>query len=137
MLAGGIAGGVRALGTRLFARAAVRGAVADAAAVSAAEGVGFSASGLAAEVAEATGGAIGQLARSEGSKVTMQVGRRAVVARIKSSGDFRVSIEGLGSLTREGVISSDRAVTHLTGATAEEVTRLLQRAADLLRAQRP
>jgi RHS repeat-associated protein len=131
LLAGGIAGGIRGLGVRLFGRAAA----ADALAVSAGE-VGFSASGVAGAVAEATGGVVGQLAKSEGSKVTLEVGRRAVVARIKSSGDFRVSIEGLGSLTREGILSSDRAATHLSGATAEEVTRLLQRAVDLLRVPR-
>jgi RHS repeat-associated protein len=135
-VAGGIAGGLRVLGTRLFGRSATS-ALADAIAVSAGEaGATFSASVLADEVAGATGGVVSRLAKSEGYKVTVEVGRRAAVARIKSSGGFWVSIEGLGSLTEEGVLSSDRQLTHLSGATKEEVTRLLQKAVELIRAAR-
>lgn len=56
--------------------------------------------------------------------MTLSAGRD-IVARIKASGDFRVSIECLGALTRSGTLSSDRAQTHLQGATAEEVARLM------------
>ena len=68
--------------------------------------------------------------------MTLSSGGRDIVARIKESGDFRVAIEGLGALTREGVLSSDRALTHLSGATAAEVTRLIRQAAELLQIRR-
>jgi RHS repeat-associated protein len=126
-LAGGIAGGARRLEGMLLGRA-VAGAAAEATAT-------FSARALAGDVAEATGGAVSELANSEGYKVTLEVGRRAVVARIKQNGEFRVSISGLASLTRAGALSSERALTHLTDATAQAVTRLVNAAVDLLKAR--
>lgn len=65
---------------------------------------------IANQVARATGGVASALARSEGFKVTVSEAGRDIVARIKEGGDFRVAIEGLGALTRNGTISGDRAL---------------------------
>jgi len=92
---------------------------------------------LADDVAAATGGTVRALARGQGSRVTVSTGGRNVVARIKPNGDFRVSIEGLGSMTREGVLSSDAALTHLTSATADDVILLINRAAQITNATKP
>jgi hypothetical protein len=127
---GGAIGLTLGVATPAALRAAGGGAAAEAS-------TSFSAASLAGEVAEATGGAVAALARSSGYKVTVSAGGRDIVARIKEGGDFRVAIEGLGALTRGGAISSDRAQTHLTGATAEEVTRLMRQAVELLNARRP
>jgi hypothetical protein len=83
------------------------------------------------------GGAVSELARSEGFKVTLQVGKRAVVARIAEGGAYRVSISGLGSLTREGIISSEQALTHHAGANAADIVRLMKAARELLNAAKP
>lgn len=121
-LAGGLAGGLRAGLARLFGRGATT-AAADALATSTAAG----ADALATQVAEATGGAVTQLAKSQGLRVTIQ-GARNVVVRIKEGGAFRVSIEGIGSLTREGVVSGSKALTHLTTTSADEIIALTRKA---------
>jgi hypothetical protein len=86
---------------------------------------------VAKEVAEATGGVVGQLAKSEGYKVTVSATRN-IVARIKESGAVRVSIDRLGSLTREGLVSADRALTHLKDLSAEEIVNLIQKAKEIV-----
>jgi RHS repeat-associated protein len=121
-LAGGLAGGLRAGIAALFVRSATT-AAADALATSTAAG----AEALASQVAEATGGTVAQLAKSQGFKVTIE-GARNVVVRIKEGGAFRVSIEGIGSLTREGVVSGSQALTHLTAESADEIIELTKKA---------
>jgi RHS repeat-associated protein len=91
----------------------------------------LTAAGVAGRVAAATGGVVSSLAKSEGFKVTVDAGR-AIVARIKSTGDIRVGIDGLGSLTREGVISSNRALTHLRNLTSGEIAGLVNKARELI-----
>ncbi len=95
----------------------------------------LTAAGVAGRVASATGGAVSQLAKSEGFKVTVDAGR-AIVARIKSTGDIRVGIDGIGSLTREGVVSANRALTHLKNLSSQEIIGLINKARELLAAPR-
>jgi RHS repeat-associated protein len=134
LFGGLIAGGIKAIGARWAARTFLRGAAADATAVSAAQGAATVAGSLVDDVAAATGGTVRALARGQGSRITVSTGGRNVVARIKPNGDYRVSIEGLSSLTREGVMSSDAALTHLTGATADDVIRLVNQATQIVKA---
>jgi RHS repeat-associated protein len=122
---GGAAG--LSLGSSLLAGAFIRATASN----------GFSAAALASEVAAATGGSVSALAKSQGFKVTLTTGGRDVVARIKAGGDFRVSVEGLGSLTRSGTLSDNPASTHLKNATVDDVTTLLRKATELLQARRP
>jgi len=58
------------------------------------------------------------------SKVTVN-GSRAIVARIKSTGEMRVSSDGVGALTREGVVSGKRELTHLSDLTSAQLTDLI------------
>ena len=125
MLLGGLLRGV--------GRGLVGGTVADATAVA---GGGFQPSSVASEVAEATGGTVSQLAKPQGFKVSVEVGKRTIVARVKSDGGFRVAIDGIGALTRAGEVSSDRSLTHLTATGADEVIDLVNRAKDLIQATR-
>ena len=62
-----------------------------------------------------------------GAKVTVNAARD-IVARIKATGDVRVSIDGIGSLTREGVVSANRALTHLRNLSSDEITGLVNQA---------
>jgi hypothetical protein len=89
------------------------------------------ASGVAQRVAAAVGGEVSQLTRSEGFKVTVERGKN-LVARIKANGEMRIGIDGLGSLTREGVLSSDRALTHLNDLSSRELIDLMNKAKDLV-----
>ncbi len=59
-------------------------------------------------------------------------GAKSIVARIKSTGDMRVSIDQVGSLSREGVVSSQRAVTHLKNLTSQELIGLIQKAKEFV-----
>jgi len=96
----------------------------------------LTAAGVATRVAESLGGEVAPLAKSEGYSVTVMEGKRAIIARIKSTGDVRVSISGKGSLTAAGEISDDRALTHFSNLSSEQVTALMNRARELLRAMR-
>ena len=84
------------------------------------------------------------------STVTFHLGAEPLLAALKGTDfelrymtaheaqrDFPLAIEGLGALTRNGTISSDRLLTHFENATAAEVTRLMQQAADLMKSPRP
>ena len=90
---------------------------------------------MATRLAGAVGGTVSSLAKSEGFKVTVE-GSKSIVARIKSTGDMRVSIDQIGSLTRQGVVSSQRALTHLRNLTSEELTGLIEKAKELVKAIR-
>jgi hypothetical protein len=76
------------------------------------------------------------LAKSEGFKVTV-AGSKAIVARIKSNGDIRVAIDKVAALTAEGVVSADRALTHLRNLTSEQITNLVNRAREVVGAPTP
>jgi RHS repeat-associated protein len=84
----------------------------------------LTAGSVAQEVASATGGTVSGLTKSDGFKVTVS-GSRDVVARIKSTGAMRVAIDGIGALTRDGAISADKALTHLTGLPTKELISLV------------
>ena len=73
-----------------------------------------------------------ELSGSPGFKVTVQAGKN-VVARIKSSGEMRVGIDRMGSLTREGMVSSDRALTYLRNLWSRELVDLVNKAKQLKR----
>jgi len=45
---------------------------------------------------------------------------------------MRVSIEGIGALTREGIVSADRALTHLSDMSSRELTELIDKARQFL-----
>jgi len=92
--------------------------------------------GVATRVAEATGGTVGQLAKSEGYKVTVMEGKQAIVARIKASGDIRVTIADKGGLTASGEISSDKALTHFADLSSDQITALVNRARQLVQSMR-
>jgi hypothetical protein len=89
------------------------------------------AGGVADRVAKAVGGTVSGLARSEGFRVTVE-GAKNIVARIKATGEMRVSIDQVGSLTREGVVSSQRALTHLKDLTSQEMIGLIEKAKEFL-----
>ena len=89
------------------------------------------AGGVAERVAAAVGGTVEALRSSEGFKVTVQ-GARDIVARIKANGDMRVSIAGVSSLTREGLVSSDPLLSHLENLSSQELVGLVQKAKSLL-----
>jgi RHS repeat-associated protein len=93
------------------------------------------AGGVADRVAGAVGGAVSALEKSDGFKVTVD-GAKNIVARIKATGDMRVSIDQVGSLTREGAVSSQRALTHLKNLTSQELIGLVEKAKDLVGAAR-
>jgi hypothetical protein len=113
-----ISGGVLALGSALRS------------------GVGsglLTAAGVAGRVAEATGGIASAMKGC--AKVTLEASRD-IVARIKATGEVRVSIDGIGSLTREGAVSADRALTHLRDLSSDQITGLMNQARQFLTAPR-
>ena len=55
-----------------------------------------------------------------------------IVARIKTNGAVRVSIDGISSVTREGVVSSEKALTHLKGLSSDEIIDLIDKAREFL-----
>lgn len=61
---------------------------------------------------------------------------RDLVARIKATGEMRVSINRVGSLTREGVVSSQQALTHLKDLSSQELIGLIEKAKEFLGAAR-
>jgi uncharacterized protein RhaS with RHS repeats len=89
------------------------------------------AGGVATRVAAALNGSVSALAKGEGYKVTIE-GTKNIVARIKPSGDMRVSIDRIGSLTRDGVVSTDRALTHLKNLSARDIIGLIDKAQELV-----
>jgi hypothetical protein len=91
----------------------------------------LTAGGVAQRVAGAVGGKISQLSKSEGFKVTVEAGKN-IVARIKATGEMRVGIDRIGSLTREGLISSNRALTHLRDLSSQELIDLVNKAKQLV-----
>lgn len=92
------------------------------------------AGGVADRVASAVGGAVSALAKGDGFKVTVE-GAKNIVARIKATGEMRVSINRVGSLTREGVVSS-QALTHLKDLTSQELIGLIEKAKEFVGAAR-
>jgi len=89
------------------------------------------AGGVASRVASAVGGAVSALKNSEGFRVTVE-GAKNIVARIKASGDMRVSIDRIGALSREGLVSADRALTHLQDLSSEELAGLVDKAKEIV-----
>ena len=89
------------------------------------------AGGVATRLAEAVGGTVSALEKSEGYKVTVD-GAKNIVARIKSTGEMRVSIDRLGSLTQEGVVSMSRGLTHLKNLSTDELVDLVGKAKDIV-----
>ena len=134
--AGGLVGAFRALAAALFTDAAVDATVNGVATAATASGATSLAEDMAGEVADATGGTVYKLAKSEGFKVTAQFGKRVVVARIKAGGDFRVAIDGIGALTESGEISSDAAATHHSATSAQPIIDLMNKAAEYLTANK-
>lgn len=98
------------------------------------ETLALGAEALAKSVADATGGAVSSLAKSDGFKVTVNASR-SIVARIKKDGAIRVGIDGLGALTKEGVVSADRALTHLKDLSSKEIVDLVNKAREILNAK--
>jgi RHS repeat-associated protein len=99
-------------------------------------GGGILAAGAVAQrVAGATGGTVSRLSQSPGFKVTVS-GARDIVARIKATGEMRVGIDGIGALTREGLISSNRALTHLKDLSSADLTDLVNIAKQFLNVPR-
>lgn len=96
----------------------------------------LTAAGVAGRVAEAAGGVVEPLAKSEGFKVTVMEGKTAIVARIKSTGEMRVSVAGKGGMTAAGDLSSDRALTHFENLSSDQLSALLNRAREVVRAMR-
>jgi hypothetical protein len=96
----------------------------------------LTAAGVAQRVAGATGGAVEPLAKSEGFKVTVMQGKRAIVTRVKSTGEMRVNVAGKGGMTAAGELSEDRALTHLQNLSSQQLTALVERARELLQAMR-
>ncbi|MBK7717159.1 MAG: hypothetical protein IPI38_17405 [Gemmatimonadetes bacterium] len=86
---------------------------------------------MATRVAEAVGGRFQGWPSLRAGKVTVD-GAKHIVARIKATGDIRVSIDKVGSLTREGLVSADRALTHLKNLSTEEIVGLIDKAKDLV-----
>jgi hypothetical protein len=87
---------------------------------------------LADEVASSLGGKASPL--KNGYKVEIPNGRKPIVVRIMGEGSggrgnpyYRVSIDGKGSLTSEGIISSDRGLTHidLSENSLNEITNII------------
>lgn len=73
---------------------------------------------LADDVANSLGGKVSQL--KNGYKIEISNGRKPIVIRIMDGASggrgkpyYRISIDGKGSLTPEGIISSDRGLTHI------------------------
>lgn len=58
------------------------------------------------------------LEKSGGHKVTVE-GAKNIVARIKLTGDIRVTIDRVGSLARDGVVSADRSGAHASARPVE------------------
>lgn len=96
----------------------------------------LTAAGVAGRVAEATGGTVSQLAKSEGFKVTVTEGKAQIVARIKASGAMRVAVAGKGAMTAAGKLSNDPELTHFESLSSEQLTALVNRARELVRAMR-
>jgi hypothetical protein len=87
---------------------------------------------LSDEVASSLGGKASPL--KNGYKVEIPNGRKPIVVRIMDEGSggrgkpyYRVSIDGKGSLTPEGIISSDRGLTHidLSENSLSEITNII------------
>ncbi|WP_249921837.1 hypothetical protein A5821_001331 [Enterococcus sp. 7F3_DIV0205] len=87
---------------------------------------------LSDEVASSLGGKASPL--KNGYKVEILNGRKPIVVRIMDEGSggrgkpyYRVSIDGKGSLTPEGIISSDRGLTHidLSENSMGEITNII------------
>ena len=92
------------------------------------------AGGVATRVADAVGGTVSALQKSDGYRVTVE-GAKNIVARIKSSGEVRVSIDRLGASTREGMISGERTLTHLKDLSSGEIAGLVNAAKQLIAPQ--
>lgn len=89
---------------------------------------------MADEVASSLGGKASPL--KNGYKVEIPNGRKPIVVRIMDEGSggrgkpyYRVSIDGKGSLTPEGIISSDRGLTHidLSENSISEITNIINK----------
>ena len=87
---------------------------------------------LSDEVASSLGGKASPL--KNGYKVEIPNGRKPIVVRIMNEGSggrgkpyYRVSIDGIGSLTPESIISSDRCLTHidLSENSMSEITNII------------
>ena len=87
---------------------------------------------LSDEVASSLGGKASPL--KNGYKVEIPNGRKPIVVRIMDEGSggrgtpyYRISIDGKGSLTLEGTISSDRGLTHidLSENSMTEITNII------------
>jgi hypothetical protein len=87
---------------------------------------------LSDEIASSLGGKASPL--KNGYKVEIPNGRKPIVVRIMDEGSggrgkpyYRVSIDGKGSLTPEGIISSDRGLTHidLSENSMSEITNII------------
>jgi RHS repeat-associated protein len=122
-MAAGLAGGVGAGATEIGA------------ALNSSSSSLLQAAGVATRVASAVGGTVSALAKSEGFKVTVG-GAKDIVARIKTTGDMRVSIDQMSSLTRDGILSSRQALTHLTNLTSQELIGLIEKAKEIVKAVR-
>jgi RHS repeat-associated protein len=101
-------------GAGVAAAAGAGAAGAGAAAEAAEEGV--SASSLASDVADATGGTLNEL--DNGYSVTIPSGSRGIVVRVMESGGgrvnyWRISIPGKETFTVTGNVSTDPALTHI------------------------
>lgn len=96
----------------------------------------LTAAGVAQSVAEATGGTVEELAKSEGFKVTVMEGKTATVAGIKSTGDMRVGVAGKAGMTASGQLSDDPVLTHFQNLSSGQLTALINRARELVGAMR-
>ena len=96
----------------------------------------LTAAGVAGRVAEATGGSIRALRKSEGFMVTVTEGKTDIVVRIKTTGEMRVGVAGKAAMTATGDLSSDQALTHFKDLSSKQLTALVDRARELVRAMR-
>lgn len=97
-----------------------------------ASGVGTSLKKASSSVGSKLNGTVSEL--NNGYKIEIPNGNKPIVVRIMDEGSggrsapyFRVSIDGKGSLTLDGVLSSDRALTHidLTDNYLEQITNMV------------
>jgi hypothetical protein len=89
---------------------------------SAVEGMGAEILGLGSAMRSGAGSGI-LTAGSVAQRVASATG--GTVGPLQSSGGFRVSINGLGSFTREGALSSSQGSTHLSGLSTRELIDLV------------
>ncbi len=87
---------------------------------------------LAARVAESTGGSL-SLTEGAGFAVKIPHGSRNIVLRVMAEGGgrqnyWRLSVSGKGAFTREGLTSSDKALTHIdvTRESFDDILRVIQ-----------